>query len=134
VSEKAGGVELPAKLAEVIAPPALIRRVLWLGIGSSGWRGRHGLRSIAVCAAWPLCSPHKPLPEFSRATPKDTAWRPTYLAPTDEAPKTTPPTRRRTMQQSQKQSETRERISLSAMILTIVIANVLVLVYVAPYA
>ncbi len=38
------------------------------------------------------------------------------------------------MQKSQKESETRDRISLGAMLLTIVIANVWVFVYLAPYA
>jgi hypothetical protein len=38
------------------------------------------------------------------------------------------------MRKSQKDAETRERISLGAMMLTIVIANVLVFVYLAPYA
>jgi hypothetical protein len=38
------------------------------------------------------------------------------------------------MQKSQKLTEAREKVSLTAMMLTIVIANALVLIYIAPYA
>ncbi len=38
------------------------------------------------------------------------------------------------MQKSKQLTEAREKVSLGAMLLTIVIANVLVLVYLAPYA
>jgi hypothetical protein len=38
------------------------------------------------------------------------------------------------MQKSQKLTEAREKVSLTAMVLTIVIANVLALIYLAPYA
>jgi hypothetical protein len=38
------------------------------------------------------------------------------------------------MQKSQKMTEAREKVSLGAMLLTIVIANVLVFIYLAPYA
>jgi hypothetical protein len=38
------------------------------------------------------------------------------------------------MQKGRNLTETREKVSLGAMMLTIVIANVLVFVYLAPYA
>jgi hypothetical protein len=38
------------------------------------------------------------------------------------------------MHKSKQLTEAREKVSLGAMMLTIVIANVLVLIYIAPYA
>ena len=50
-----------------------------------------------------------------------------------EQRKATGPTQEDIMHPSEKQAKVRDRLSLSALMVTIVIANVLTLVYVAPY-
>jgi hypothetical protein len=80
-----------------------------------------------------LCPGHNARPETFDSRPNDARGLRAYLARPKHTTGRNSPGQEETMQRNQTQKASREKLSLGAMMLTIVLANVLVLVYIAPY-
>src|SRR5918995_5830854 len=124
MGEQARRVELPAELAEGVPPPAALGRPVAICT-----RGRHGPDPIAAPVNALVLATQAPTRSFWARRPTTPLTAGGTLPALTEQRKATGPTQEDIMHPSEKQAKVRDRLSLSALMVTIVIANVLTLVY-----